>query len=226
MIDRLGLRKEDRVFAIAFGVSLAAHLLFLIGQLLQLGWFVVRKDLGPIEVVYNYEMATKAAQDMRAQLARAQRDAVGAPVPGTFGERMQVRIPDRPQLAADRDIEALVPTPGAVVDLTDLVDASRGDPVLLSYFGAIRERIQYAANQVEVNLDGEQGGLVYVSFTLLASGAIQDVAIVSERSAPGPRLREVALRIVRAAGRFPPFPPSMPEERKTIVVPLEFLPES
>ena len=88
MIDRLGIRTEDRVFTIAFGVSLAAHLLFLVGQLLQLDWFTVRRDLGPIEVVYNYEMARESAQDMRAQLSRAQRDAIGAPVPGSFGERM------------------------------------------------------------------------------------------------------------------------------------------
>jgi len=225
MIDRLGIRAEDRVFAIAFSVSLAAHLLFLVGQLLQPQWFIVRRDLGPIEVVYNYEMAREAAQDMRAQLSRAQRDAVGAPAPGTFGERMQVRIPDRPQLAADRDMETIMPNPGAIIDLTDLVDAARGDPVLLSYFGAIRERIQYAANQQPWMLEGEQGGLVYVSFVLLSSGIVQDVTIVGDRSAPGQKLREIALRIVRSAGRFPLFPPSMPEERKTIVVPLEFLPE-
>ena len=226
MVDRLGIRTEDRVFAIAFGISLAAHLLFLLGQLLRLEWFAPRRDLGPIEVIYNYEMAREAAQDMRAQLSRAQRDAVGAPVPGSFGERMQIRIPDRPQLASNRDMETVMPTPGTIIDLTDLVDASRGDPVLLSYFGAIRERIQSAANQQQFALEGEQGGLIYVSFVLLSSGVIQDVSIVSERSVPARRLREISARIVRSAGPFPPFPPSMPEERKTIVVPLEFLPES
>ena len=225
MIDRLGIRTEDRVFTIAFGVSLAAHLLFLLGQLLQFDWFTVRRDLGPIEVTYNYEMAREAAQEMRAQLSRAQRDAVGAPSPGTFGERMQIRIPDRPQLASARDMETVIPNPGTVIDLTDLVDASSGDPDLLSYFGAIRERIQRTANQQQFALEEEQGGLIYVSFTLLSSGAIQDVSIVSERSAPGRTLREISVRIVRSSGPFPPFPPSMPEERKTIVVPLEFVSE-
>jgi protein TonB len=115
------------------------------------------------------------------------------------------------------------PQRGAVIDLTNLVEASRGDPVLLSYFSAIREQIQQTANR-QPWLTGEMTqGLVYVSFTLYASGSVERVVIVGERSVDSEMLRDAALRIVKAAAPFPPFPPSMTEGHKTVVVPLEFL---
>ena len=94
---------------------------------------------------------------------------------------------------------------------------------MLSYFSAIREQIQRAANR-RTWLTGEQReGLVYVSFVLTSTGAVQEAAVVSGRSAASPDLRDVAVQIVKAASPFPPFPPSMGEPNKTIVVPLEFL---
>ena len=229
---------SDRAFTIAFSVSLGLHLVLLLGQLVSLRWLPMPSARTPVEVIYEHEVAERELERLQEHLARAAQDTAAIPSPSTSGEHPQVRIPDRPSLSDDRSLGAVaagrpltdgralsefVPGPPAVVDLTNLVDASRGDPVLLSYFGAIRDQIQQAANRTTWLSEATTEGLVYVSFTLNASGAIQKVTIVSERSVAAQPLQEAAVRIVRAAAPFPPFPPSMVEPNKTVIVPLEFL---
>ena len=217
------MSSSDKVFTICFGISLGVHLLLIIGQLLHIDWLQFSKSRTPIEVVYEYHTAQQELQELQVQLARAKREAAASATPTDPGERTQIRIPDRPALTGDRTILESLPERSSVIDLTNLVDASRGDPVLLSYFSAIREQIQDAANR-HAWLSGAAGeGLVYVSFVLASSGLIQGVAVVADRSAPSSLLREASLRIVKTAAPFPPFPPSITEPSKTIVVPLEFM---
>lgn len=213
----------DRVFTISFAISLGVHLVFLLGQTLSLDWLNAPRTRSALEVIYEYEIAQRELRHLETQLARAKRDAVLALSPDNPSDRAQIRVPDRPELALHQELDALLPGRPAVVDLTNLVDAARGDPILLTYFSAIREQIQQVANR-RAWLTGEtRGGLVYISFTLASSGSIQDIAVVSKKSAPSQSLWEIAVRIVNSAAPFPPFPPSVTEATKTIVVPLEFL---
>ena len=214
---------SDRIFTICFGVSLGLHLLLLIGQLLQIDWLNPIKARSPLEVIYEYQTARDELQQLQEQVAKAKRETVAPPSIANLGERPQIRIPDRPVLTASQTLAEVLPGRPSVVDLTNLVDAARGDPVLLSYFSAIREQIQRTANH-RPWLSGESAdGLVYVSFLLSANGAIDRLAVVLDRSAPSSALRDIAVTIVKTAAPFPPFPPSMTESQKTIVVPLEFL---
>lgn len=213
----------DRVLAVSFSISLGIHLLLLIGQLLSINWLAPWQAKSALEVVYEYEMAQREVRRLQERLSRVKREATSAPSTEALREQVRVQIPDRPSLAADQSIAQVLPGRSAVVDLTNLVDAARGDPVLLSYFSALREQIQQAANQ-RAWLSGETDqGLVYVSFVLSARGDIQGLGVVAERSVASDVLRQIALRIVKVAAPFPPFPPSMTEPSKTIVVPLEFL---
>lgn len=218
----------DRMFVIAFGASMGVHLILSLGQMVPLKWLTApRSRSSTLEVIYELEVATLERQRLQEQLARAARERGAAPsVPSASNrsERPQIVIPTRPSLVMDRTLSDLTPTrSSSVVDLTNPVDAARGDPVLLSYFSAIREQIQQTANR-HVWLTGHEAeGLVYVSFLLASSGAAKTIDVVPERSVDSHTLREVALRIVKSAAPFPPFPPSMIEPSKTIVVPLEFL---
>ena len=115
-------------------------------------------------------------------------------------------------------------TRSPVVDLTNLAEAAQGNPVLLSYFSVIREQIQQTANKRTWMTGQERAeGIVYLSFVLSPKGHIQSAAVVPERSVSSSALQGVALNIIKSAGPFPPFPPSMDEPSKTVVVPLEFL---
>ena len=213
----------DRVFVIAFSISLGLHLILLIGQWLSWNWLFGPRLTRSLEVVYDVEMAQQELRYLEERLARANTDTVASPAPPTMGEHTQIRIPDRPSLTADHTLSDIMPARSTVVDLTDLVDASHGDPVLLSYFGAIREQIQQTANRRQWLSGSATQGLVYISFDLASNGSIQRVKIITDRSVPSETLQDVALTIVKTAAPFLPFPPSMAEPSKTIVVPLEFL---
>ena len=131
-------------------------------------------------------------------------------------------------LAAGRTVPqaefGLGSTPSPVIDLTNLVAAAKGDPVLLSYFSVIREKIQRTANEktwTSGNVPAQ--GIVYMSFVLQPNGQVRSEAVLSDRSVSSKPLQDIALSIIKSAGPFPPFPPSMAEPFKTVVVPLEFL---
>ena len=214
---------SDQVLTVSFSVSLGVHLFLLVGQLIPFTWWRAPRTHGPIEVVYDYEIAQQELRQLEERLARSKREALSSFSTASAGQPMQVRIPERPSLTAELPIAQALPGRPAVIDLTNLVEASRGDPVLLTYFSAIREQIQHAANHQAWLAGAAAEGMVYVSFMLTSNGAVQTLTIIIERSVPSQALRDLAVRIVKAAAPFPPFPPSMVEPSKTVVVPLEFL---
>ena len=221
----------DRTLAMAFGVSLACHLVLLGAQLLDLRWIAPAGPQHALDIIYEYQLAEQELARLQHQLAELAEppkltefgESPGASG-GVGGGLSHIRIPDRPLAEGAARLPGASTTRSAVVDLTNLVDAAQGDPVLLSYFSAIREQIQRAANQ-QTWMAGEPDaqGLVYVSFVLGAAGKGQAVSIVADRSIPSRQLQDIAMRIVKAASPFAPFPPSLADASKTVVVPLEFL---
>lgn len=213
---------DDRAFIISFGVSMGAHLVVLMAVGIPFGWFKPSAIRWPIEVVYEQEPPQSQRQVSQDQLARDRRSMSPAPSPPGAHERSELHLPERPLLIEAQALAELLPARPSIVDLTNLVDAARGDPVLLGYFSAIRQQIQRSANSRMWVTQPSGEGLVCVSFVLAPSGRIHEVVVVPERSTPSTLLRETALRIVFSAAPFPPFPPSFDESDKTIVVPLEF----
>ena len=214
---------SDRGFTLAFSISLGLHLFLLIGQFISVNWYKASRMRQAVEVIYDYEVAKQEVQQLQEQLARAKREAVATPTAASSGLRTQIRIPDRPSLATITSLGDTMLAHSPFVDLTNLTEASGGDPVLLTYFSAIREQIQRSANR-RTWLTGEaREGLVYISFVLTASGSAQKTAVLVDRSVASATLQNTALRILEDASPFPPFPPSMEGASKTIVVPLEFL---
>ena len=214
---------SDRGFTLAFSISLGLHLLLLITQFISWHWAAPLKMRRAVEIIYDYEVAKEEVQQLQEQLARAKREAVATPTSVSSGLRTQIRIPDRPSLAAVTSLGDTTLSPSSYIDLTNLTEASGGDPVLLTYFGAIREQIQHSANRRAWVTEEGDGGMVYLTFVLTANGSAQKLSVLSDRSAASSMLRETALSILEYAAPFPPFPPSMPDASKTIVIPLEFL---
>jgi TonB family protein len=218
---------SDRVFLLAFGLSLGIHVVLLLGQLASWRWRAAPSKSGWLEVVYQ-DVATQreALQSLLEQQARTARGRGGFPSSLGVGERPQVRIPER-SFAPSLQPGAMPASPTTAVDLANVIEAVRDHPVLFSYFGAIREQIQRNANRQawlpdQPSHEGAQG-VVYVSFVLSADGTVRGASIVPERSVRSPTLQAAARQIVESAGPFPPFPPSLKEPSKTILIPLEFL---
>jgi len=213
----------DRAFTIAFALSLGLHLFLLMSQFVQWNWLTAARHRTPINVIYDYEIAKQELRHLEEELTRATRETATTLGPSSAGREAQIRIPERPLLATTRSLSETTLGHSSLVDLTNLAEAAHGDPVLLSYFSAIREQIQHTANRRGWVAEEAAKGLVYVSFVLTSNGAIRNVSVMGDRSVSSATLQGIALRIVEAAAPFPPFPPSMTEPRKTIVVPLEFL---
>lgn len=211
----------DRPLLIAFSVSLACHALFLSAQLIHLRRQILAKDRLAMDIIYEYHVAEQELLRLQRQLASLS-EGQGA-LPGIPAPTPQVRIPDRTVMNVPATLPGARTNREAVVDLTNLVEAAHGDPVLLSYFSAIREQIQKTANR-QTWLTGETTeGLIYVSFVLASTGQLYSAGILSDRSAPSRFLQEIALKIIKTSSPFPPFPPSLSEPSRTVVVPLEFL---
>ncbi len=213
---------SDRGLLTAFGLSILFHLAVLGWGLLPLAWLNRPLSRAAIRVVYEPASARQEERQLQAQLTKARRAAIAGPSPAAARSRPHIHVASRPLLIEAKTLAEIMPQRSSVFDLTNLVDASRGDPVLMSYFAAIRQQIQRSANSQAWLGEADGEGLIYVSFLLASSGSIRDVATVPNRSVPSQQLRELGMRIVRQAAPFPPFPPSFQEAAKTIVVPLEF----
>jgi TonB family protein len=77
------------------------------------------------------------------------------------------------------------------------------NPTYLSYYQIVREKIKRAAYQ---NYTGKEVGEVTVSFVILNDGTLSELKLIEEKSNQSPYLREVALRSIKDASRFPAFP--------------------
>jgi TonB family protein len=235
---------HDPAFLWSLGISVACHLLVIITQTLALP----RTSLPPIrqktmEVVYEHPASDRLAEvqdaleDLKTRSAAPPALTVSSHhihVGTGQGGALLGGIPwvgeGEPGMAlgaSGSGASALwTGSPlvqASVVDLSNLAEASRGDPVLLSYFSAIRERIQRTANEQTWMSSEASEGMVYVSFLLTRSGQVASPQALVERSASSPQLHAIAVKIIAASSPFPPLPPSLEGAAKTIVVPLEFL---
>ena len=73
----------------------------------------------------------------------------------------------------------------------------------ISYYQIVREKIRRTAYQ---NYTRTETGEVYLSFIISSEGDLKDVRFVEEKSSPDPYLRNVATRSIEEASPFPSFP--------------------
>jgi hypothetical protein len=236
---------EDKLLGIAIGVSLAVHAAVLGVQLLLYGLGLFSTADRRIKLIYDRKPIETASAWTKEEAfqPKARLKELSGPttitVPGSSGGgagfgggRDIVFGVSKP--ASSSGVEGELGSGWArtwsrnevwatAVDLTDLTAASQGDPVLLSYFGAIREQIQRTANaKTWVLAENLASGTIYVGFVLERTGELRSASVVSERSLASPQLGKVALQIIQASSPFLPFPPSFKESSKAIIVPLEF----
>ncbi len=232
-----------KLFWGAITLSLVGHVVFLSAQLL-LAWWGVWGPMGsPAKLIYDREPIHSTSEWTQEEAARPQARmrelvrSITVTIPSAGGGRVAsggevVLGMPKPELYAGFGETLSEGWSGAggdsalwatAVDLTDLAVAAQGNPVLLSYFGAIREQIQRTANEaVWAPTQGLSAGLVYVGFIIGKNGRLQSAAVMPERSTASPQLCAIALQLVQASSPFPPFPPSFQDPSKAVVVPIEF----
>lgn len=234
---------RDRRLAITLGCSLLGHALVFGAPWLRMEWRGPMRPLPPTKLIYEPEAAkarlpwsgAREEETPRRDLPDPSRLSLqNTSADGAQAVGMQtgaVRPDFGIQIKTGEESGAWWSAPstsrggswGKAIDLTNLSIASQGNPVLYSYFSAMREQIQRTANgRAWLPKEATRTGTVHVGFIVSRTGAIQSVAVVPERSVEAPLLQEAAVRIIEASSPFLPFPPSLPGASKTIVVPIEF----
>jgi len=77
------------------------------------------------------------------------------------------------------------------------------NPSYVSYYQLVREKIRRAAYQ---NYTHTETGEIYLAFLISDTGVLKDMRLIEEKSTPNYYLREIAMRSIRDASPFPPFP--------------------
>ena len=77
------------------------------------------------------------------------------------------------------------------------------NPSYVSYYNLVREKIRRAAYQ---NYSHAETGEVYLAFLISNPGVLNNVRLIEEKSSGDIYLREIAMRSIRDAAPFPPFP--------------------
>lgn len=102
-------------------------------------------------------------------------------------------VPEKPQVSAY----------AKKIDFRVTDTDKTNNPLYLSYYQLIREKIRRAAYQ---NYNRDASGEVYLSFVISQDGSIKDVRIIDEKSSTNPYLKRIALESVQDASPFPAFP--------------------
>lgn len=95
---------------------------------------------------------------------------------------------------------------GSVNKKEDTVDLNTAEFRYFSYFAKLKEKIEQVWNYPEASrLNGEQGSLFLV-FTIRRDGSLEDIKLISPSGYA--RLDDEAIRAIRVASPFSPFPKS------------------
>lgn len=229
----------DRLLYVALGCSLFGHALILTAWLISSRRIALPHPRGPAKLTYEPESsraktrlsealipgrANVGGRSGSAYLPTA--EAVAGSRGGALGSTLEtastIRIANSFGPSA---LSVALPQSGAwgeAIDLTNLGAVSQGDPILYTYFSAMREQIQRTANTQMWLPAVAAPGTVYIGFIVNRTGGIQSVEVVPDRSANSAVLQDAAQRIIKAASPFLPFPPSCQDAAKAIVVPIEF----
>jgi len=235
----------NRSFALALGVSLAGHVVIVGAQIAFMGWSGVGASVQP-KVIYDArpdqdERWEQAQRLYRVQAQLADMSSTAKMPQAVFGSSQAANLRTSQasawagllaQLTSGRGLSRYVPgTESAggslwtnAVDLTNLASAARGNPVLLSYFSAIREQIQRTADRQDwLSHRQLDQGIVYVGFVIARNGRVTQTSLLKDRSVASSSLAAAAVNIIRASSPFPEFPPSSPGPAMALIVPLEFV---
>ena len=206
----------ERIFQIAFALSLAAHSAVIFQNINSFNIPLPREKENrkgaAFQVVY-----VKQRSDFRKPPAMSTEDAL-LNVPVKIGNQRSVPLP---QVDKDRifgrdnsflkDLGFLKPG-DAKPDIISIkkkitlppIDANKiKSPTYLSYYQYVREKIRRAAYQ---NFSKTETGEVYLSFVVSATGALRETIINEDKSSKSSYLRQISLRSLRDSEPFPNFP--------------------
>jgi len=222
---------SERVYAIAFTVSLIAHGVILL-QVSNLSTLPANKGNQKIEVSYIksaeslHSPARGKAMGSEPFLKLPQKIAAVSRNPPPFVDRENIYKGLSRDVLSDSGLTkpALIkPDVIAVkkkITLPALNIDKINNPSYIGYYQIVREKIRRCAY---LNYARTETGEVYLSFIISEGGNLKEVRFVDEKSSNSPYLREIALRSIKEASPFPDFPKDLnyPQLSFNVVISFE-----
>lgn len=191
----------DRFFRVAFAISLLSHsFLFM-----KIPSFSSSPSEGLIEVTY-LEQKKENVQVKKTKSAYLGEDLVKKDIAkievakGVSKEKEQIREIKKQESASK--IIKKVSVEKIKEELPKKEEAYYHLPQFSDYYQYVRQRIKEAVIYPEPFKDGE----VVISFTLFSNGNLKNISIIDDLSARSAYLRYAAIKSVREASPFEPFP--------------------
>jgi TonB family protein len=188
---------------VSFGLSLLTHTLVIVSiPTLLSGKFSLYKE-GAIKQIHQINEVKIVPQKIKPIKIYTHKleesDIPLLPYIDDFNQKVtldntKVLSLDKPRITQERIREV------AIADMPDKNLTKL--PEYMDYYQLIRTKIAKTAQQL---YNGEDGGMVLVSFTILADGRLGNVYL-EENSVKSSHLQQIAIKSIHQAAPFPSFP--------------------
>jgi TonB family protein len=221
----------NKVFQITFIISLFAHGLILLSNP-NLNFFAQNKQEQKMEVSYVKQTPKEARQELKTQgtknepfLKLSSKISADRRIPPPYVDRQSFfkanKVIDLKQIGLNKPV-LVKPDIISVKKKITLppIDIDKiNNPTYVSYYQIVREKIRRAAYQ---NYTSSETGEVYLSFIVSSEGYLTEMRLSEEKSSTSPYLREIALRSIKEASPFPPFPKELDYPKLSFNVIISF----
>ena len=207
---------SEKTFQIALFMSLITHsAIFLTYPGLNL--LSLHKRLEKIQIVYlkNPPQLPKDTKQptpnketllkMTARIKTLDKSIYGLPAnkEGFFNKNKPISLRDSAFIRPTIDKPDIIPAKRKISLPPIEMNKIGNNPSYVSYYQIVREKIRRAAYQ---NYSRSETGEIYLAFVIYAEGSLKEVRLIEEKSSANFFLRGIALRSIRDATPFPPFP--------------------
>lgn len=183
---------QNATFRTAFAISLSLHLFAI-----SAGGFFHTKPLDdkncPIEVSY---LVPEISQDK-------------------IQERIIQNLPQKYDLEK-KDLQQVVEKGEHYLSEEALKELEE----YIQYYELIRESIKKYVSKNYTRFREE--GIIEVAFTLNKNGILKNLAVDTSKSIKSPRLKTIALKSIKEASPFPPFPDSLKKKELAFAIAIIF----
>ncbi len=205
---------DEKAFRLSLVISVLMHLVGL-ASLFYANMDYTRRNEKIVEIVYQIQARkTKPVKPFTGRGVRSLQPKAGPLAPKILSKRETLATPfvktaQKQPVSLDSDRKEWRRSPlheGKRFVSVPLLDSGKiSNPKYLNYHEHIRNRIRSRAYLYVDNPQFDVGE-VYLTFVLLADGALKQIKIIDQKTAANDYLRMVGLRSVKESSPFPPFP--------------------
>ena len=231
---------RENSFAIMLGLSLLGHAsIFAFSPSgLNAGRFLLpkEKEAADVEITYFQIRETPQIKEVPQWVTIPQKTNSEEKVSVESTTENKIEVPAEATLGTSQTVKVALPKEAPAEEkkegqgqtleeetLTKEMTSRLRDPVFMTYYQGIREKIRKAAKRRYQNRLAQ--GDVSVGFTLFSNGRVKEVRVLKENPQTASLLRSLAIQSLLDASPFPPFPDPLRHDQISFLVVLTFEPK-